>query len=119
MRGQAGLTWPRVTDSTTINALDESSIRQFQSSLSLVVWPMANKQRTDDLLSPILETALVPRLFSYTWPLNRGRLLFFLAQYLAKYPAVNQSIGRCLGKTHSMFVEEYRSLITRLLAGEP
>jgi hypothetical protein len=60
---------------------------------------------------------LIPRLFSYTYPLNRGRLLYFLARYLAKYPQINQAIARCLNRTASMFVEEYRSRINQLLSG--
>jgi hypothetical protein len=63
----------------------------------------------------IIAASLVARFFSYTYPMNRGRLLFFLATHLAKYPVVNAAISRCLSRTASMFVEEYRSKIRALL----
>lgn len=59
--------------------------------------------------------ALIPHFFSYTYPLNRGRLLYFLALYLGKYPQVNKAINASLTKTASMFVEFYRSRIVKLL----
>jgi hypothetical protein len=60
--------------------------------------------------------SLVAKFFSYTFPMNRGRLLFCLAKHLAKYRIVNAEITDSLGKTASMSVEEYRSRIERLLA---
>jgi hypothetical protein len=63
----------------------------------------------------IIAASLVSRFFSYTYPMNRGRLLYFLARHLAKYPIVNDAISRCLSRTASMFVEEYRSRIRDLL----
>jgi hypothetical protein len=59
--------------------------------------------------------SLIPKFFSYTYPLNRGRLLYFLAKHLASYPIVNQAIRFCLNKTASMFVDAHRSEINELL----
>ncbi len=63
----------------------------------------------------LIAASLVSKFFTYTYPMNRGRLLYFLARYLAKYPIVNDAISRCLSRTASMFVEEYRSKIRDLL----
>jgi hypothetical protein len=54
---------------------------------------------------------LVPAFFAYAFPLNRGRLLYFLAKHLAKYPLVNEAIATTLHQTESMFVDQYRSAI--------
>ena len=59
--------------------------------------------------------SLVSKFFTYTFPMNRGRLLFFLARHLSKYPVVNKAIKRSLDRTASMFVEEYRTKINDLL----
>jgi hypothetical protein len=63
----------------------------------------------------LIAASLVSKFFSFTYPMNRGRLLYFLAKNLAKYPIVNEAIRVCLRKTASMFVDEYRSRIDQLL----
>jgi len=64
----------------------------------------------------LVVASLVSKFFSYTYPMNRGRLLYFLAKHLAKYPIVNRAIRTCLSKTASMFVDEYRLRIDQLLS---
>jgi hypothetical protein len=58
---------------------------------------------------------LVPAFFAYTYPMNRGRLLYFLAKHLAKYPLINEAIDNSLRRTASMFVDEHRHAISELL----
>jgi hypothetical protein len=63
----------------------------------------------------LIVASLIPRFFSYTYPMNRGRLLYFLAEHLAGYPVVNRAIRSCLNKTVSMFVDAHRLEINELL----
>jgi hypothetical protein len=81
------------------------ALREIRSSLP------DSSENTDQLIV----ASLVAKFFSYTYPMNRGRLLYFLAKHLAKYPIVNQAIRTSLKKTASMFVEEHRLQINQLL----
>jgi hypothetical protein len=81
------------------------ALQEIRSSLS-------NSSENNDQL---IVAALVAKFFSYAYPMNRGRLLHFLAKHLAKYPIVNRAIRSCLNKTASMFVAEHRSQVNQFL----
>lgn len=59
---------------------------------------------------------IIPGLFTRQWPMTRGDLLYYLAKHLAKWPKVNDSIRNSLNRTHSMYVDEWRSEIEKALS---
>ncbi|MER9075957.1 hypothetical protein NKH80_24620 [Mesorhizobium sp. M0904] len=69
----------------------------------------------DDRLMEIAAEKLVRHLYSAQFPASRGSLLLFFAKYLAGWPEINGEIHRRLGRTRSMFVEQYRPAIEEFL----
>lgn len=55
------------------------------------------------------------RLISHVYSLNRSRLLYYMAMYLSKYPAVRKVIEENLRKRSSVFYEGDRARIEGLL----
>ncbi len=58
---------------------------------------------------------LIPRLFTYQYPLNRGDLLYYLAKHLGKWPKINQAIQRSLDRTASAAVHRQQGRIQEML----
>lgn len=73
-------------------------------------------ENSPQLRDEIIIAKLIPRFYADAFPTSRGFVLYFMAFYLAKYPLVNQAIRICLDRSRSMFVDEHRTEIEKILS---
>jgi hypothetical protein len=79
---------------------------------------MQSTFRPDPMSPELVEhkvAKLVPWLFKEHYPLSQGELLFYLAKHLARYPIINEAIGKKLRESNSISVERLRADTERLL----
>lgn len=65
--------------------------------------------------SALVVAKLISLLYAQAFPFSQGRLLYYLALHLARYPLARQAIRSKLEKTKSMSVEVLRNKIESLL----
>jgi hypothetical protein len=59
--------------------------------------------------------SFVPKLYTLSFPMSRGLLLYFLGKHLGKYRVINRAIKRRLDHSKSMFVSSHRTAIEGIL----
>ncbi|HEX4712842.1 hypothetical protein [Phenylobacterium sp.] len=64
----------------------------------------------------IILAKAVRRLFTDCFPLQRGKLLYYLAVHLGEFPILRSAISASLDRSHAFSVERYRSDTAEVLA---
>lgn len=60
--------------------------------------------------------SILPKIISSAYPLQKGRLLLELANYLAEFKSIALVIDDVTGRSNSAYVNDYRSLISESLS---